>query len=716
MLASLVLGATAACTAQTALALIGREFALRGAPLMDLLRYISSIDAVVGLVALGFAFCLMHAEPVIGFDAGVDLQWFVLSLGIGIAMGFMLYLLTRVRCREEELLIFVVGMVTFSSGIALYLELSPLFVNATMGITMANLPGSKDRIFNLVAQLERPFYIVFLILAGAIWRPGSPWALPLAALYLSLRLVGKLGGGYLAARLATRRLPPPSRPRDGPRLPGGDRRGHGHGLLPAGLDRADQRGGDHRADRRDRERAGQPLPGQARAAYGRRDRAMIRILALAFVILFMLLALFPFSDVAVFADARSTMTFGFLLLAAYLVGDVLSRFKIPKITGYILAGIVFGPHAFELVSTAAVRELKLIDDLALTFIALAAGGELRLEELRQRRRSITLNVLFQAVIVFVGVAGFTLAARSLLPFLEARSFAEILAVAALLGVFAMARSPSSAIAIISECKARGPFTEMVLGVTVVMDVLVIVIFAAVVSISQTLVTPGSQLDFGFVVMVVVQLLGSILGGVVLGCLISLYIRYVEAELVVFILALAFLVTFFSGQFALLLDRLYSLPLHLEPLLICVTAGFWVRNFSRGGGLFMENIDRSSLPIYVIFFSLTGAALNLDALRQTWLIAVLLVVVRCLLIWLGAYLGTSLSGDPPRFRKMAGLSFVTQAGVSLGLAGIVMSRFPDWGAALATTIVAVIALNQLIGPIAFKFALGAVGEARAIPRR
>jgi Kef-type K+ transport system membrane component KefB len=207
--ASLILGATAACTAQTALALIGREFDLRGARVMELLRYISSVDAVVGLIVLGFAFCLMHAEPVVDFDAGISFQWFALSLGIGTAMGFLLYLITRVRCREEELLVFVVGMVTFSSGIALYLELSPLFVNAMMGITVANLPGSNDRIFNVLVRLERPFYIVFLILAGAIWRPGSPWALPLAALYLSLRLVGKLGGGYLAARLATDDFRPP---------------------------------------------------------------------------------------------------------------------------------------------------------------------------------------------------------------------------------------------------------------------------------------------------------------------------------------------------------------------------------------------------------------------------------------------------------------------------------------------------------------------------
>jgi Kef-type K+ transport system membrane component KefB len=439
---------------------------------------------------------------------------------------------------------------------------------------------------------------------------------------------------------------------------------------------------------------------------------MIRILGLVIVVLFMALALFSASDAAVLTDARSTMTFGFLLLAAYLFGDVLSHFKVPKITGYILAGIFFGPHAFELVDAATVRELKLIDDLALTFIALAAGGELRLWQLRQRRRSITLTVLFLTTIVFIGVAAFVLAARPLLPFLDGRSMAEVMAVAALLGIFAVARSPSSAIAIIHECRSRGPFTEMVLGVTVVMDVLVIFLFAVVVSICQASVVPGVGMDFRFIETIVIALAVSVFAGILLGWVVSLYIGHVEAELLVFILAMAFLVTFFSRQFAFFLDRFYDISFHLEPMLICVTAGFWIQNFSRSGRQFMEQIDRSSLPIYVIFFSLTGAALNVDALKETWLVAVLVVAVRFVLISLGAYLGTSLSGDPPRFRRMSGLSFITQAGVSLGLAGIVMRRFPDWGAALATTIVAIIALNQIIGPIAFKFALNAVGEARA----
>jgi Kef-type K+ transport system membrane component KefB len=443
---------------------------------------------------------------------------------------------------------------------------------------------------------------------------------------------------------------------------------------------------------------------------------MARVAALAVIIALMGVALFAFGDAVIFADARSTMTFGFLLLSAYLIGDVLSRFKLPKITGYILAGILFGPHLLDLVSAGTVRELKLIDDLALTFIAFAAGGELRLEGLRERRRSIALNVFFQAGVVFLGVAAFAMAARSLFPFLDGKPVAHSLTVALLLGAFAVARSPSSAIAIISECKARGPFTEMVLGVTVVIDALVIILFAAIVSVGEVLITPGTKIDFRLISVIFIALGGSVLGGIGLGWVILLYMKYVRAEVLVFILALAFMVTLFSRQFAMLLDHFFSVALHLEPMLICVTAGFWVRNFSPDGSLFMATIDRSSLPIYVIFFSLTGAALKIDALSQTWLIAILLVAVRCLLVWLGAYLGGSLSGDPPRLRRMSGLSFIAQAGVSLGLAGIVTRSFPEWGVALSTTIVAIVAVNQIIGPIAFKFALGRVGEARASPDR
>ena len=124
------------------------------------------------------------------------------------------------------------------------------------------------------------------------------------------------------------------------------------------------------------------------------------------------------------------------------------------------------------------------------------------------------------------------AARPLLPFLDGATAAERLAVATLLGTFAVARSPSSAIAVIRECKARGPFTEMVLGATVIIDVLVVIAFAAVVSLCQAVVIPDGQMEFELIGTVLVELGGAILGGVVLGWIVSLYIRYVEADLVI----------------------------------------------------------------------------------------------------------------------------------------------------------------------------------------
>lgn len=411
-------------------------------------------------------------------------------------------------------------------------------------------------------------------------------------------------------------------------------------------------------------------------------------------------------------QARAVFSLGFLLIAGCLAGGGFAAVHLPSITGYILAGALFGPYALGFLDAAVVADLKLIDDLALSFIALAAGGELRLGELRARRRAIAFMAGCQAALVWGGLALFVLLAGPLLPFLDGRPAAHLLAVAAILGAFAPAASPAAAIAVISECRARGPFTEMVLGVTVVVDVLVILVFAAVVSVSQTLIAPGSRLDLALSALVAAEVLGAVLAGVALGLLIVLYMRRVRADLLVFILGVAFLTTFFSRQLAEFLERAHGISFHLEPLLICMTAGFVVQNASRRGGLFLEVLDRASLPVYVVFFFLAGAALDPSALAKTWLAALLIVALRVVLLWASSWLGGRLGGDPPVFRRASGWAFVTQAAVALGCAGIVQRRFPDWGDELAALMVAAIGLSLLAGPAALRLALTAVKETRA----
>lgn len=201
LLAALVLAAAGANTGQTTLALLVRELRVRGSQFLYLLRYIDSLDAIVGVTAIGFAFAMGHSHGPVPMLGAPALQWFVLSALLGTALGLLLHMVTQYHCSEEELVVFGLGMVLFAGGIAMYLKLSPLFVNMMIGITMANLPGAHDRLFNLLIRLEKPFYLLLLILAGAIWRIDSLVVVGFAAAYLLLRTGGKALGGYFVSRI-----------------------------------------------------------------------------------------------------------------------------------------------------------------------------------------------------------------------------------------------------------------------------------------------------------------------------------------------------------------------------------------------------------------------------------------------------------------------------------------------------------------------------------
>jgi len=441
--------------------------------------------------------------------------------------------------------------------------------------------------------------------------------------------------------------------------------------------------------------------------------AVRRIAALLLISVFMAgVVLQADSSAAHEGAAGLSLSFGFILIAAYLAGDMLSWTGLPKITGYMAAGACAGPYGLNWIALDTVVGLKLLDNLALAFIALAAGGGLGLSAIGPRLRSVCCTVMFQAVGVFAGIFSVMLMARQWFGFLVEAPMAVSVAAAAVTGVLAIARSPSSAIAVISESRARGPFTETTLGVTVIIDVLVIALFAVTVAIAQTAVGSGAPLNLYFLLTVLLELVASIAAGAGLGWLMGHYIRRVGAELPMVILAAAFVVTFFSDHLARFLDQLYEVRFHLEPMLICMSAGFYVRNRTPDGARFMQRMDRLSLPVYVLFFALIGASLNFALLRETWMLAVMLAACRMMFIWASAWISGRLCGEPPLFARMAGFSYIAQAGVSLGLAGMLAGSFPDWGEAAAVTIVAMISINQVIGPITYKYALDRVGESRA----
>ncbi len=426
------------------------------------------------------------------------------------------------------------------------------------------------------------------------------------------------------------------------------------------------------------------------------------------------MALIVYADPFGFPDTlSSTLVLGFMLLAAYCIGFILEQKGLPRITGYIFAGLFLGPYFLKFYSTEAVADLGFLNSLALAFIAFSAGGELKLGNIRSKLKSILFLIGGVTTTVFVGVTLIVFAISEFIPFMRGYDTAVKLAISAIFGVIAVARSPSSTIAIISETKAEGDYTDTVLSVTIATDVIIIMFFAVVVSICEVLVAGSGTVSLTFLLELLLEIAVAFVLGFLLGKVIVFLIEKVKVEFPVVITVMGFLVIKFSHLLGDYLKEIYEIDINLEPLLICMAAGFTVQNFSKHGTTFLERMDNVSLPIYIGFFAITGASIDVDILKTAWFLGLVIVFSRTLMIFIGSYLSGKLSRDPPVIYKNTWLGFITQAGVSLGLLAEVVRRFPEIGEPIQTILIAAVTLNQVFGPVAFKYALYKVGEAKPL---
>lgn len=406
---------------------------------------------------------------------------------------------------------------------------------------------------------------------------------------------------------------------------------------------------------------------------------------------------------------------GFLIIAiaADRIARVFQKINLPLITGVIITGILAGPYLLKLIPIEAGTQLTFINETALAFIAFAAGAELYLRELQDRIKSIKWNTFGQLVVTFVLGTVLLVILSSYIPFLEGKSLGVRISIATITAAVFVARSPASAIAVINELRAKGPFVKTVMGVTVVKDFLVIVLFSICLSIGQSLIS-GKDFNFTSILFLLLELaLSFALGFFVFGFILkkALSFRIRRDVKIVLVLLVGYSAYYFSG-----LVRDYSgefLPhsLFLEPLLMCILASFNVTNYSRYRPEFLKILHDANTPIYVAFFTLTGATLSVNVLGEIIGVALILFGIRIATMIIGGYVGGMLAGDPMKQNHLGWMPYITQAGVALGLTTVVANEFPDWGPQFSTAIIAMIVLNQFIGPPLFKFAIFQVGEDR-----
>lgn len=407
----------------------------------------------------------------------------------------------------------------------------------------------------------------------------------------------------------------------------------------------------------------------------------------------------------------------FVSLASKQFGQFFVKIRLPLITGFLFAGIVSGPAGLNVISMEAVKSLRYVDQIALGFIAFSAGGELYLYDLRDLLKGIKWTTVGLVVSTFSlgSLSVFMLA--DFIPFVKEMPLTGKVAVSLLAGSILVARSPSSAIAVIKELRAKGPFTQTALGVTVIMDGVVIVIFALNTSIADALLN-NTSMNIGFVLLLVAELSVSVLLGLVVGKLLEfvasrkwdVWIRTALA------LVIGYGVFVSSDFLRLYTARNYPFEVLLEPLLICMIGGFYVANYTRCREEFLRTLHHAAPAVYLIFFTLIGASLQLNILIGIWPITLALFAARIAAIFIGSYTGGTLAKNPPAHNRISWMAYITQAGVGIGLTTQVAVEFPEWGAEFATMMISVIVINQIVGPSLFKMAINLANESPPLPEK
>jgi trehalose-6-phosphate synthase/Kef-type K+ transport system membrane component KefB len=405
-------------------------------------------------------------------------------------------------------------------------------------------------------------------------------------------------------------------------------------------------------------------------------------------------------------DAPGTaLALGFTLIVALVTGEFLRRFRLPRLTGYLLFGLLVGPYLGNVITEAMARQLQLVTGIATTLIAFIAGLTLNIERLERRVAGAGLTTLITLGVAMSGMAALAWIAWPWLPIAPDASGTAKLAMIALLVVIVVSFSPTMSAAVIAETGSRGKLSDFVLAMVVLADLVVLVLFSLVMQLARATLSDTPPEDVNLLVRLAWEIGGAIAFGSLVGAVFALYLRYVRREVTLALLG----VTLVLSQ--------VGMSQRVEPLLAAMAAGIVIANVAVAQGDALKAAIRSgALPLLVVFFVSVGTSLRLDALAAAGVAAIGLAAARIGLIWGGVRIGLTVAKVKDGAGEYVWTGLVSQAGITLGLAAAVATEFPTWGTQVQMLLVALIAIDELVGPALFRTGLVRAGEIDATAPR
>jgi Kef-type K+ transport system membrane component KefB len=390
---------------------------------------------------------------------------------------------------------------------------------------------------------------------------------------------------------------------------------------------------------------------------------------------------------------------GLALFGGTIGGRFFEKIKIPKVVGYIIIGIIIGQSGFKIVDKHTLQIFQPFNSFALGLIGFLIGGELKKDVFKKYGKQFMYILLFEGIMAFVFV---TLLIGIVCHIFLGNMASNTWALAILLGAISVSTAPAATTGVLWEYKTRGPLTTTVLGIVAMDDGLGLLIFAFASSIAASMVGKGNGVSLAIILSPLYEIGGALILGIIFGAMICYMLRKSQEE--------DKILAFSIGTILLLVG--FSMAIEVDMILAAMSLGAIVINYSpRKSEVVFELVEKFTPPIYILFFVLVGAKLNVSGLSAfTGTLVVLYLIGRASGKLVGATLGAKLSGAPEMVRRYLPLCLLSQAGVAIGLSIFAGEKFPgEIGNMIIVIIACTTFVVEIIGPPFVKVAVEKAGE-------
>ena len=389
---------------------------------------------------------------------------------------------------------------------------------------------------------------------------------------------------------------------------------------------------------------------------------------------------------------------GIMIVAGFLGGLAFEKLKLPKISGYIIVGVLLSPSLLNIIPKETTGELDIITEIALGVIAYLIGASLKVKSLHNLGKSIVWIIIFQSVgaCLLVTVA-LSLTGHLVIP--SGTFWQSYFPMAFIIGAVSCATAPAATMAIVSEYKAKGPLSTTLLAVVALDDAIAVMAFAVALGISQPLANGTDGISFyqtlGVPFLHIVESI-AIGGAFAVALIYTSRLAKARELLLVVVFGMVMLCAGLSSYFG------------LSSILANMVMGFILVNKVRRKEVFgvLKDVEAA---LYAMFFVLAGLHFDLHVLKATGILAVVIVLTRCLGKYAGTWIGAKISGAPDTVRKYLGLALLPKAGVTIGLILLASLKFPSFGDVMLSAVLASTIINELIAPPLVKYAISKAGE-------